>query len=329
MTRLNRRQVTLSLVSGLTFAGVAGAARAAHPRIVVLGGGPAGATAALALKGSDPRADVVLVERDPTRLGRASQPLGPFQRPGSGLDLDTLTRAGVSVVLDEIVDIDWSAARLEAFSGRRLAYDRLVLAPGTAPLPEDIPGLDARARHMWPAAWGNAREARRLATQLATFPENGQLVLRLPEHVSHPAVAVDRISALARLVGQKGPDARMTVLDASATPTLHDAARVQLGGAAFQRHVTWHQSGMGGQVLSVDAAKGLIDTDAGQVRADLVNFVVPHGAGPIARQVGLTDTSGWCPVHADGRSVYRDQVTILGDARRNAVRTVNGAIVGL
>ncbi|MBB4211539.1 pyridine nucleotide-disulfide oxidoreductase [Rhodothalassium salexigens DSM 2132] len=325
MSAPTRRQVAgyLGALAALT-AGAAWAPRpsAGRERLVVVGGGPAGAAAALALKRAS--ASVLLVERDPKGLGRAGA--SAFDRPGGGPGLAALRRAGVEVILDEAVGVHWADQRLALFSGRVLAFDRLFLAPGTAARPEAIPGLDPAARHLWPAAWGSAREARRLSAQLAALPDRPHVILRLPDGLSPRHAVLDRAHHLARRLDRTRPGARLTVLDA-ATAT-DDAARWQSLRAAEggSTAVDWRPAGQGGTVVGVDARRGVVETAAGRLVADAVNFIETQGAGTIARTAGLVDASGWCPTDPHGRSLTHPQAAILGDARKDAARTVAGAL---
>lgn len=326
MHRLDRRSFALGLLaaSALTTAGTALLLRPGD-RAVVVGGGPAGAEAALALRAAHPRAAVLLVERDPTRLARPAEDAAAeaFLQPRAAATHDRLMQAGVQVVLDDVAGIDWAAGRLSLFSGRSLAYDRLLLAPGTAPRSEAIDGLDAVARHAWPAAWGNPREARRLAAQLAALPERGHVVLRLPEGtISHPQAALDRAVRLAGHLAANRPLARLTVLDGSDSDALFRrfAAMPDLA-----RNTRWVTLAQGASVRAVDAARGLLETGAGRLHADVVNFVPPHQAGTIAHLAGLADASGWCPCDGRARSLLRPEAVVLGDARKGAQRTLAAA----
>ncbi|MEY8880793.1 FAD-dependent oxidoreductase [Donghicola sp. XS_ASV15] len=315
MTRLTRRHFTRTLLAGAA-AGFAGfgtefAARAAP--IAVIGGGPAGATAALKLKRARPDLRVTLIERNPSGLRRSAQN-GPFAKPSAGPAWDALSAAGVEIVLDEVTGIDWTAARIDLFRGQRLAYDRVVLAPGTRNRPEPIQGYGARGRHFWPAAWGSAREAQRLTAMIKAMPEAGHLVLRLPAELSHPQVAQERVSTLARLLAVWKPEARMTVLS-STDSTGFDIP--ELGA-----EVTWQSA----NVISVDVDAGIIETDLGRITADVVNFVTPQMAGAIAGDAGLVDSTGWCPASDAGLSLIRPEAIVLGDARAGAKRTVPAAI---
>ncbi|SDF98059.1 FAD-dependent oxidoreductase [Alloyangia pacifica] len=320
MPMLTRRSFTTSLLAGVSGLAAAGLVPpGSRARSLVIGGGPAGAMAALALRRSDPRAEVLLVERDPTRLGTSTA--GAFEQPGAGVTLSELDAEGVGVLLDEAAGIDWRTARLELFSGRTLAFDRIVLAPGTAAVAEAIPGLDAVTRHRWPAAWGSTQEARRLAAQLGALPERGHVVLRLPAEISHPEVALDRALLLSAWLRRARPAARLTVLDGSDTQALSGRFHEQVARRGGWLCAEWQRA----RVTAVDARQGLIETDAGRLRAEVVNFVTPRSAGPLARVAGLADASGWCPCDASGRSLRRAGAVILGDARKGARRTLDQA----
>jgi hypothetical protein len=322
MTRLSRRRFALTFLSGAALAPVALSPRAARAeRSLVIGGGPAGANAALTLAQSHPGASVMLIERDPKRLARELAPT--FARLASGPTLPELRAAGVDVVIEEVNGIDWRAATVHGFSGRRFGFDRLVLAPGISALPEDIAGLDAAARHAFPAAWGSTTEALRLSALLSALPDKGHVVMRLPTHgLSHPKIALKRAITLADHIAANRPSARLTVLDGGAEAGLED----QLRAAAPDIKVDWRAPGAGGLVTALDARTGRIETDAGVITADVVNFIPPCGAATVAQATGLTDETYWCPTDAQGRSALHRQAQILGDARFGVERGLANTI---
>ncbi|TKD26555.1 sulfide dehydrogenase [Rhodobacter capsulatus] len=328
MTRLTRRHLALGLfaTSAVAAAGGIGLALAPSDRAVIIGAGPAGAQAALALRAAHPGLRVALLERDPARLAREAQDAAAaFGPPQTEATLAQLKAQGIEVMLDDVTDVDWTAGRLSLFSGRDTAFDRLYLAPGTTARAEAIAGLDAAARYAMPAAWGNAREARRLAAQLAALRDAGHVVLRLPADLSHPQVALHRALMLSRYLAATRPAARLTVLDASATPALAQAFAMAKPLQGIAAQVSWITAAEGATVRAVDARTGRIETDAGRLSADVINFVPPHVAGAIARTAGLVDASGWCPCDAQGRSMLRSEAVVLGDARKGAARTLDGA----
>ncbi|AZB57102.1 sulfide dehydrogenase, partial [Cereibacter sphaeroides] len=139
-----------------------------------------------------------------------------------------------------------------------------------------------------------------------------------------PAAALGRALALAGHVARR-PGARLTVLDGSEGADLARAFADRAPAEAAAR-VEWVSAAQGGRVRAVDARAGLIETEVGPIRADVVNFVPALRAGTIAAAAGLADASGWCPCDAAGRSVLRREALVLGDARKSAPRTVAEAL---
>ncbi|MCB2101261.1 MAG: FAD-dependent oxidoreductase [Rhodobacterales bacterium] len=330
MTR--RRFVATAAFGAVGLATGIGGWRAGQPgggRLVIVGGGPAGVSAALAARSVDPRADILLLERDPTRLTRPEGPAPRFQPPAVANAFARLRHAGVQVALDEIDAVDWTNRRLTGFSGRRFAFDRIVLAPGVAPRAEEIDGLDTVARHHWPAAWGNAREARRLQAQLAALPDGGHVVIRLPDGpISHPVGPYHRVVEIAGFLARGKAGAHLSVLDAAADSEARRAfaAHVRSAPASDPIHgVDWRFGAGEGRVLAIDSKRGVLTTPAGSLRADVVNFIVAQRAGEIARRAGLVDVSGWCPCGPDGRSNIVPDAVVVGDAAASARRTASAA----
>ncbi len=324
MTRVTRRRFLIQTGSAAALLSSAGLAarRAQAARVLIVGAGTAGVAAAETLAAAVPSLRVTLVERDPARLARRADAEAPFQPPAPPRDAADLAEQGIGLMIDDVAGVDWPAGRLELFSGRCEAFDRLVMAPGVAPAEEGIEGYDARTRHAWPAAWGSAAEARRLAAQIAALPERGHLVLRIPAVLAHdPALIASRAAALAERLAVLQPSARMTVLEAGTGTALRRAFAARAGNRLAAR-TEWRGAAEGGTVLWTDAAAGEIGTAAGVVKADAVNFLPALGAGTIARIAGLADASLWCPSGISGRSALRPEAMVIGDARKEARRGI-------
>ena len=305
MRRLTRRSLLAATLVGGGLAALSGRKADAGP-IIVVGGGVGGAAAAMTLARRG--ANVSLIERDPTRFARRAP--GAFEKPAAA-SLADLRASGVSVLVDEATGVDWSARRLHGFSGRHFAFDRLVLAPGLAPADEAIDGLDGPARHRWPAAWGDRREARRLVAQFGAMGQNGHAVIRLPGGpVSHPNGLDQRALALSNWLAREKPKAQLTVLDERADAIAPDGFRGEWASAA---------------VRALDVAKGWIETDKGRIEADVVNFIPAQQAGALAHSAGLADASGFCPCDADQISIAQSSALIVGDAAAHADRSIRGA----
>lgn len=312
MNDLTRRKLIFGALAGAG-AGLAAPylGRVAAAPLAVIGSGPAGLAAALNARRLAPDLPITLIERDPTRLAGQG---AAFAAPRPPLDLGHLKAAGIDLLLDDVTGADYANKRLTLLSGRTQGFSTLVMAAGASARPETMPGLDARARHLWPAAWGSAREARRLASQLGAMPDGGHVVLRLPEDAAgNPRALAGRVAAVASGLDRTHPTARLTVLDSD------PAGRVRRMSSGIPGMV-WIGPREGSHIRSVDATKGRIDTDAGLLTADVVNFIPPQGAADIARLTGLVDESGWCPCDGNARSTRAPDVILAGDLRRSAAR---------
>lgn len=304
-------------------------------RTVVVGGGIAGATAALALAQSSKGREILLIERDPAGLRSRTGGAPFFQGQPAGPDFHQLQAAGVDIAIDEVTEIDWRSGRMHGLSGRQFAFDEIIVAPGTEARDEGIAGLDVVARHRWPAAWGSQREAWRLEGQLRSLREGGHVVLRLPAgDVSHADGLGLRAIELAAFLQRHNPTARLTVLDEAENSLARTAFTSWAETMPASGRVSWRSGPRSGVVSAVDIERGSIVTGDDRLDADVVNFIPRARAGAIARTAGLASADGWCPCDATGvRSTLAPAAFVIGDAVRigdksaaNATRAALAAV---
>ena len=128
-------------------------------RVVVVGGGFGGATAARYLKMWGGNIDVTLVERNATFVSCPISNLvigGHRQIADVTRSYDGLKALGVKVVQGEVTAIDAAARKVRLAGGGELAWDRLVVSPGIDFLFDEVGGLKSavdsgRVAHSWQA----------------------------------------------------------------------------------------------------------------------------------------------------------------------------------
>ena len=280
-------------------------------RVLVVGAGPAGAAAAIALRGAQPKSSVLLVERDPTQL-RPGRPAGPVSGPLAGAGYGALAAAGVSIAVDEIRDIDWQRGMAAAISGRSFAFDRIVVAPGVAARDEGIEGYGRDAAEAMPHGWFGTTSIRRLAAQIRAMAEGGTVAIRIPPgRMRFPDGAFLRAAEIARYLARDKPGSTVVLLDHGGPGEDRAADLVR----AFGRNVEYVSGESFGPIERVDAATRTLYGSSGRLAADVVNFIPAQMAGEIALRAGLADATGWCPVEA-GRQASRLQprAVLVGDA---------------
>jgi NADPH-dependent 2,4-dienoyl-CoA reductase/sulfur reductase-like enzyme len=320
---LTRRRALAALGSAGLLAACAAPAGRAAPRVVVVGGGFGGATAAKYLRlWSEGAIDVTLVEAD-TRF--VSCPLSNLVLGGS-LTLDALThgwdglaRQGIHVVHDRALALDAAARRLRLAGGTTLAYDRLVVAPGIELMFDRIAGMSEAASERVPHAWKAGPQTLLLRRQLQALPDGGVVLIAIPAAPYRcPPGPYERACQIASHLKRHKPRAKVIVLDAN--PQLVSKA------ALFTR--AWREDYAGlvehrpnSAVGEIDLASMTVTLELGErVRGDVINLLPPMRAGAFARTAGLVNAGErWCGV--DWRTLESTAlpgVHVLGDATLSA-----------
>ena len=154
-------------------------------RLLVIGGGFGGASAAAFARRRFPWLDVTLVEPQ-TRF--VTCPYGNLVLAGTRrmeditFTYDGLRARGVRVVHDRATGIDPAARTARLGGGETLAYDRLILSPGIAIRFGALEGYDEAATETLPHAWipSDGAQTRLLRRQLEEMPDGGVVGITIP-----------------------------------------------------------------------------------------------------------------------------------------------------
>lgn len=288
-------------------------------RVVVVGGGFAGAIAAKYIKQGDPSIDLVLVERNRQYL---TAPFSSTVLAGMH-DLDFLSwrydaladEYAIGMVYDEAVAIDATVKRVSLSGGRTLSYDRLVVAPGVGFRWNGVEGYDQQAAQWMPHAWRGAAQLTLLRDQLRAMRDGGLVIIAVPAGpFSGPAAPYERASLVAHYLKRHNPRAKVLLLD-SGDSFPRQALFTRGWEAIYPGMIEWVPGSEGGHIVRVDPKAGLVQSASDKYRADVVNLIPPQQAGTVARRSGLANADGWCPVEARGFESERHRgIHVVGDA---------------
>ncbi|HTN28720.1 MAG TPA: NAD(P)/FAD-dependent oxidoreductase [Burkholderiales bacterium] len=319
-----KRRDFLKLTAAAATLSAAGCATtgASKGRVVVIGGGFGGATAAKYIRMWDPSIDVVLVEREASFVSCpiSNLVLGGYstmQEITTGYD--GLRRHGVQVVRDEAVAVDAAKKTVRLARGGDLTYERLVLSPGIDFTFGDVAGYEAAmgaggVLHAWKAG----PQTVALRKQLEEMKDGGVYVISVPMAPYRcPPGPYERACIVAAYFKQAKPRSKVLVLDANpdvtSKPGLFKAAWKDLYGGTLEYRGN-------SKAIGVDAKARTIKLEVEDVKGDVLNVVPPHGAGDIARKAGLVaGNNRWCDV--DWRTMESKAVKgihVLGDATLSA-----------
>lgn len=288
-------------------------------RVVVVGGGVGGATAARYLRLSSPGVDVTLVEpkrRYITCFFSNHYLAGLRSLESLSHGYETLAQEyGVTVIHEKAAAIDPVAKTVSLESGAKLAYDRLVLAPGIAFKYSGIDGYDEAATEIMPHAWNAGPQSELLRRQLDSMEDGGVFVLAVPpDPFRCPPAPYERASMIAYYFMQFKRKSKIVILDAK------DSFKAQdLFEDAWARHypgmIEWLPAQFTGGVTGVDLKSRTVLTAGGKFKAAVANVVPAQIAGDLAQQTGLADKSGWCPVDpVTFESALQPHIHVVGDA---------------
>ena len=292
----------------------------AKPRVVVIGGGAGGATAARYIaKDSKGEVSVTLVE--PTReyftCFFSNLYLGGFKEIGDiGHTYGTLAAEyGINVIHDWAVEVDRDAKTVSLAGGPVLEYDRLILSPGIDFVEGSVPGWDITAQNAMPHAYKAGSQSQLLRAQIEAMPEGGVFGMVAPPNPYRcPPGPYERVSMVAHVLKARNPTAKILIADPK--PKFSKQALFEEG---WQTHyggmIEWIGPDFGGQNVSVDPQEMTIDIDGMVEEVAACNVIPAQKAGRIAELAGLTDESGFCQiVPATMQSRVDENVHVLGDA---------------
>jgi NADPH-dependent 2,4-dienoyl-CoA reductase/sulfur reductase-like enzyme len=287
-------------------------------KVVVVGGGFAGATAARFLRRANPSLDVTLVEPN------ASFVACPFSNEvlvglrdldAQRFGYDAVRADGVAVATQAASAIDASLRRVTLGDGTVLSYDRLVLAPGIDIAWNALPGYGEAASERMPHAWKAGEQTLLLRRQLDAMKDGGLVVISAPANPFRcPPGPYERASLIAWYLKTKKPRSKLIVLDAKdqfSKQRLFTSAWKDL----YPGLLEWVPLSQGGKVNSVDPATNTLVTDFATHKADVANVIPPQRAGRIAEIAGVSDRTGWCPVDpVTFESRLQKNIHVIGDA---------------
>jgi len=346
---MNRRHFldTLGVGSLVALAPMAVRAQTARKRVVVVGGGMAGATAAKYLRlWSNKTVDVTLVDTATKYVSNImSNLVVTGQYAPTILDygwLNLVKNHGVKLLNGTVTNVEpggslgaWKVTAAKGGTITELYCERVVLAPGVKfdAVPSRVNAAQAAPiLHAWEAG----PQTTQLRDFLAAMPPTGTFVMTIPKAPYRcPPGPYERACVVADYLKRNKPGAHVIVLDANPGITAEKesfshAFSVMYGSNLTYltdrvvRSVTAIAGQPGGSVVVEDALMGGTQTYDAQV----LNVIPPHRAGEIVHKLGLADATGFAPV--DGRSFessVKDQdgrlvmagIHVIGDSSKTAL----------
>ncbi|MEC8437502.1 MAG: FCSD flavin-binding domain-containing protein [Pseudomonadota bacterium] len=287
-------------------------------RLVIVGGGFAGATLARFAKVLEPRLGVTLIE---ARARYTACPMSNLVLAGERalsqqtFDYKDLAEAGVQVIQGYAMDVDGAQQRVMLQGGEKVEYDRLVLAPGVQLNFDQLRGYSRQGAQAMPHAWQAGAQTTLLRRQLQAMPDDGLVIISVPPAPYRcPPGPYERASLIASYFKHAKPKARILILDSN--DRFSKQALFQQGWRdLYGDTIRWQSASNDGRVIRVEPSSMQVHTDFDTYQPDVANIIPPQQAGDIAYRAGVTDGSGWCPIESVSfESHLQPNIHVIGDA---------------
>lgn len=297
--------------------------RAATRRVVIVGGGWGGLTAAARLREQLPMLELVLIDRQPAFVSLIGSNPWLVNAQGSQtprrLDYAAIAaRRGYRFVQAEVTGIDRQARLIHTGQGRE-AYDWLVLAPG---IRENFSAwrlsdaeAQARFRQLCGSAMGHGSELAGLKARLASF-KGGDLLMNIPPPPYRcPPAPYERALYIAHWLREQKLPGKLTLIDPN--PLMPAFRRAFLETYRDQVRYIDHAN-----ITELDLEKRSVQTEVEDFGFDLALLSPPQQAADLLWQADLIRRSpqdqqpdGWGAQEGVSlRSTLDPSVFIIGDA---------------
>jgi sulfide dehydrogenase [flavocytochrome c] flavoprotein chain len=317
MRQISRRGFLKASGASITLLGLGGVpafAAEAKRRVVVIGGGWGGASAAKYLRLHDSSLEVTLLEPNKEFISCPFSNLvvaGVENLKTLTMNYNGLRKHGVRIRHEaaSAIDPDKKQVRVGKDS---LAYDRLIVSPGIDFLWDQVEGLE-QAKDTVLHAWKAGPQTVQLAKQLESMSDGGVVVMTVPPVAYRcPPGPYERASMIAWFLQTKKPKSKLIVLDANKDIV----SKTGLFKAVFKDYPNLEYR-PAQKVEKIDVGAREVTTDIGdKVNYDVINLIPPQRANSIAVDADLVGADKrWCEVdHVTYESVKQKNIHVIGDA---------------
>ena len=318
-----RRRTFLQLLAGAVGARAL-RTRAAQPRaglnakVVIAGGGFAGAACALSLRRLNPAIEVTVVDpvdRYVTCPMSNSVLVGLRDIRSISVSRKGLESAGARFVRGRVSSIDPRRRRAHLAGGGSLVYDRLVVAPGIRFLWGKPRGYDMAAAEAMPHAWQAGRQTEILAAKLRAMRNGGVVAISVPAGLMRcPPGPFERASLIAAYLRQRKSRSKVLIFDSN-NHFPRQEAFTDAWQSLYPGMIEWIPVTEDGAVERVAPERSILYTPHGVHRVDVANVIPPQAPGLLAARTGLAADHGWCPIEPQTfESMNVPNVHVIGDA---------------
>lgn len=285
-------------------------------RVVIVGGGFGGATAAKYLRKFSPDTEVILIEENENYY---TCPFGNTVIAGIN-DIEYIkhnyktleNKYKIKVIHEKVKKVDGTINSVILENGQIIPYTKVIVAPGIDFKYEK--GYVEGSENYAPHAYNAGAQTSLLKEQLQNMKDGGTYVMVSPEEPFRcPPGPYERVSLVAYYLKKNKPNCKIIILDQK-NKFSKQGLFTQGWEKLYGDMIEWRSAEFGGKVLFVDAKNRTIQTEDCEIKADVLNYIPNQKAAKLAFDSGLTQNE-WCPINTKTfESKLVKDVYVIGDA---------------
>lgn len=320
MKNINRRNfLKTTAATGAALMAFGGSAYAQNKsksaKILILGGGFGGSTAAKYLKLLKPDLDITLVDRKDAHVSCVMSNEVIFGlSPDSKIILDHSVlnkKYGIKFIKGEVLSFDAKTKTVKTSQGD-LKYDILIVSPGIGYLYEPEKGYTEEVQKLFPAAWVAGDQTFQLKKQVDGMKKGDTVIIRTPKALYRcPPGPYERSCLMAERAKKVG--AKVIVLDPNKGIVSKAPLFTEAFGTLYKDTLTYIPEV---ELVKFDAKNRTISTNKGDFKGDIINYIPNQRAADMVFNLKLnTEGVNWAPINPQTfESVLFKDVYVIGDA---------------
>jgi len=316
-------------------------------KVVIVGGGVAGATVARYLRKFIPQIaqlEITIIEPKTTY----TTPFGSNEVLTSVRTLAELTvdyqqlKTDISgiIVHKKATNINAQAKYVTTQDGTEYLYDFCIVATGIDFEYGDIIGVDASNNAEVPHAYdlyndGSVEQITTLKAQLESMENGAKVVLVAPKNAYRcPPAPYERASQIAQYIKENKPNSTITILDPKTSfakqDSFEEAWSTLYGYGTPEAIISWESGTTVNEIVIPSSGAKRVKTDTDEIVAEVVTYIPTMKASKFAYDAGLIETDSsffdptkcWAPINQEtfeSTMLGKEAIYIIGDSSQTTL----------
>ena len=317
---MNRRELIRYFLN-LSLLGTFGNIRSSYAKnlgkVVIIGGGWGGLSAAKTIKRLNPSIDVTIIEKNNNfkSCPMSNWVIGQIKfMEDITFSYKTLKeKYSINFVHDEAKSIDYNR-KIVSTNNYNIYYDKLVLSPGIELDYSNIENWNNNSSKQFPAAWKAGKETILLSQQIKNIDDGGVVGISIPlSPYRCPPGPYERASLIASYLKRNKRRTKLIILDSN--------EKIVSKGKLFKESWDKYYSNIieyrpNSGVVGIDNDNRTLITDFDDIKCSVANLIPRQTSAAFLKKNNLvSEGQNWASVNAfDFSSIIEKDVFIIGDS---------------